>query len=91
MRIVLFHTHAYPGCRLRAEPARFPTGEGEVIVEFSDGTVLAGRYRREIDEVVLSIPAYKTARGTSIVAKRWVLNSLGNDEWKVARRLADGN
>lgn len=87
MRFELSHTHAYRGCRVRAEPAQPSDGEGEAMIEFSDGNVLIGRYTLNEGEVVLSIPAYRTARETSIASKRWSLQRIDKNEWSLRHPL----
>lgn len=86
MRFELSHTHAYPGCRVRTEPAEPADREGDAVVELGDGNVLAGRYALDANDVALSIPAHRTARGTPIVAKRWRLRRIGQSEWKILGR-----
>ena len=91
MRFELSHTHAYRGCRVRVEPAGPGDGQGEALIEFSDGNVLPGRYVLTEATMVLSIPAHRTARGTPMVAKRWSLRHIDRDEWKILERLPDND
>lgn len=62
----MHHTHLYPGAR-----GQFigPAGDGPARVEFSDGTVVLG----QLGPGCLIVPAYRTAAGTAIAAKRWQL------------------
>jgi hypothetical protein len=84
---VTFHnTHAYPGCRATVGAARGRSGK--TMVEFSDGSIANGSYRKVgADEIVLNVNPYVTARKTEIGRKRW---RLRHDQkgWKVIQKLA---
>lgn len=70
------HTHLYPGHRGRVcGIARIadPGASGECLVEFSDGSAAAASLSRQRDQWRLDTEAYRTAAGTDIPAKRWVL------------------
>ena len=84
MRIAFHHTHVYPGCRATLEggPAD-ATGEAE----FSDGVVVpATATPLGPDELRVQVAGYRTARGTAIAAKDWLLRRVGGAGWKVVRR-----
>lgn len=84
MRFQLSHTHAYPGCRVTIAEEHVA---GEELAEFSDGVIVACRYRREGDAIVLTIAPHRTARGTDIGEKSWKLlpeATAGN--WKIEAR-----
>ena len=90
MRIAFHDTHAYPGCRATTsdDPA---SSSGRAEAEFSDGPVVAASFARlESGELLVRIAAYRTARGTTIPAKRWILRHVAGDRWKVASRAAAG-
>jgi|UPI0004B6086B hypothetical protein len=79
-------THSYPGCRviIRADGA---VGQ-EVFAEFSDGvTVPSVLEQAGPDEIVVRIGPHKTARGTSIKEKVWILKRNSGHEWKVVRKV----
>lgn len=78
----LHDTHAYPGCRASL-PEEVP-GDGDVLVQFSDGAETPGRLRPA--EARLDIAAHVTARGTCIAARSWRLARDGAG-WKIAARL----
>lgn len=88
MRIRLLHTHAYPGCPVRTQPAQPADSSGEAICEFSDGNVQVGSYEMDRGRMILCIPAHQTTRGARIPAKRWSLQAVRNDEWRVVERLS---
>ena len=58
-------------------------------MEFSDGSVAPGRYRRTGDnELILRISAYETARKSAIGAKAWRLRRIDDAQhWKVVAKL----
>ena len=86
MRFQLSHTHAYPGCRVKI--AEEDNGD-ENLVEFSDGLIVAGRHVREGTTIVLTIAPYKTARGTEIGEKSWILLPDSTKRgWKIKARAA---
>jgi hypothetical protein len=73
-------SHLYPGARLTGA-----VGPGPVHLEFADGIAIGASLA---PDNVLSAPAYVTARGAAIPAKRWRLARAG-DGWRVAERLPD--
>jgi ferredoxin-fold anticodon binding domain-containing protein len=79
-------THSYPGCRVIVRPDG-AVGQEEAFVEFSDGvTVLSVLEQVGPKEIVLRIGPYRTARGTSIKEKVWILKRSSEQEWQVARK-----
>ncbi|HMU51855.1 MAG TPA: hypothetical protein PKA13_18920 [Geminicoccaceae bacterium] len=84
MRIAFHDTHVYPGCRATLDGE--PDGEpGEA--EFSDGVIVAAAATPlGPDELLVKLAAHRTARGTAIVAKDWILRRIGGEAWKVVRR-----
>ncbi|MCU4655056.1 hypothetical protein N8I71_19620 [Roseibacterium sp. SDUM158016] len=60
------HSHLYPGAR---GTAGAPLGDGPVSLTFADGTRVAGRLTGDR----LTIDAHRTAKGTSIPLKTWVI------------------
>lgn len=89
MRFEFGHSHAYPGCLLRIpEDADGLRGQ-EDIVEFSDGAVADARHQARDGAIVLHVAPYRTARGTAIEAKTWLLEPDGEPgRWRVRRRLS---
>ena len=88
MRLSFHHTHAYPGCRLTI--ADEDQDSGPIEAEFSDGTLPGARLaRREPEEMLVEVDAYRTVRGTAIPAKQWILRHIAGNTWKVARRAGE--
>jgi hypothetical protein len=62
-------------------------GQEEVLAEFSDGvTVLSVLEQAGQHEITLRIGSYRTARGTNIKEKVWILKHTSDQEWRVARK-----
>jgi hypothetical protein len=79
-------THSYPGCRVivREDGAM---GQEEVFVEFSDGVIVPAVLEQVgPQEIVLRIGPYRTARGTGIEEKVWILKRSSEQDWRVARK-----
>lgn len=88
MRFQLAHTHAYPGCRVKIAEADV---EDENLVEFTDGVVVTCRHRREDSRIVLTIAAHRTARGTAIGEKSWILlPDTAKGDWKIKAKVPEG-
>lgn len=84
MRIALHHTHAYPGCRATVTDTADATA---VEAEFSDGVrVPAHVLHAAAGAMTVAIDACRTARGTAIPARRWLLRRVAGEDWKVVRR-----
>lgn len=89
MRVLLKDSHAYPGCRVEL-PEGLPASDRDVLVGFSDGIEAPGRIEAVAGgDPVLTVAAYRTARGTRIERKSWRLRQ-GKDGWTVAARLPAG-
>jgi hypothetical protein len=82
--IRIMDSHAYPGCPALVDK---PLRDGPAHVEFSDGIVANARVAYpEESRMVLTIAAYKTARGNPIAEKSWLLEHSDGDRWRVRRR-----
>ncbi|MGC4028448.1 MAG: hypothetical protein QM696_06230 [Steroidobacteraceae bacterium] len=78
------HTHAYPGAHCTISPS----SEGQILIEFSDASHAAGVLQQQTqDELRLEAGAYRTASGTEIDAKNWLLRRESGDRWRVVKRL----
>ena len=87
------HTHLYPGHRGKisglAQIADIQAG-GDCLVEFSDGSAAAARISRSENGWQLDTEAYRTAAGTDIAAKRWLVcveEDDGRAEFRVLKKL----
>jgi len=91
MRFEFSHTHAYPGCKVVVSEASQDANADACIVEFSDGVVVPNASPPDGETIVLHILPYRTARGTRINTKSWLLQPDGPDgRWRVQRRLPEG-
>ncbi len=85
MRFSFPHSHAFPGGEVRVEDAE--AAEGMCVVEFGDGIAMIGEWHPDGDHVRLSIPAYRTARGTDVDARRWRLVRDNAGSWRTRRSV----
>ena len=87
MQIFLKDSHAYPGCRVTL-PADLPATETNVIVSFANGIDAPGHLWSSADDLRLQVASYRTAAGTLIARKAWLLRQ-DDAGWKIKARLAD--
>jgi len=77
-------SHLYPGARAMLEGG-VPEAAGPCLVEFADASAAAGEIAPEGDgRLRLATAPYRTAAGTAIPEKRWLLEPGGAGEWRVA-------
>ena len=88
------HTHLYPGHRGRISGlgriAELSSG-GDCLVEFSDGSATPAKISRSAGDWRLDTGAYRTAAGTDIPARSWLIRfEEGGDEagFRILRRAA---
>jgi hypothetical protein len=83
MRFVFPHSHAFPRGRVTVDDG---TKAGpKCLVEFGDGVNVLAEYRLSGGAFHLSIPAYRTAKGTVVAPKKWRLVRGKNGEWRSER------
>jgi hypothetical protein len=86
------HTHLYRGHRGKisglARLAELQSGR-DCLVEFSDGTAAAARISKFGDDWRLSTDAYRTAAGTDIANKRWIVRLRETGD-RIEFRIVDG-
>lgn len=96
------HTHLYPGARLQAH-GPLTAGAGLVVVFADLGSAGARVEGVEAGRVTLAVGGHRTARGTAVAARRWLLEPVPvatphttpsttpapGPAWRVVRRLAD--
>ncbi|UCH39234.1 MAG: hypothetical protein JSU67_13850 [Gammaproteobacteria bacterium] len=87
------HTHLYPGHRGKisglAQITDIQAG-GNCLVEFSDGSAATARISRSKKGWHLDTEAYRTAAGTDITPKRWLVcveEDGGLAEFRVIKKL----
>lgn len=69
MRFIFTHSHAFPGGMVVIE--NLATSGAAAGVEFADGAALEAECQRDGTDLILEIPAYRTAKGTAVGAHRW--------------------
>lgn len=84
------HTHLYRGARLHGSAITLRPGR-QIEIEFSDlGHALARVEAAAGARATLAVSAHRTARGTSVAARRWQLERQpGDDGWRVLSRLGN--
>ncbi|RJL19201.1 hypothetical protein [Paracoccus siganidrum] len=87
MQIFLKDSHAYPGCRADL-PGDPPAAGTDVVLSFADGIEAPGRLSPTAEGLRLVIASYRTAAGTPIAPKAWLLRR-DDAGWKIAARLPD--
>jgi len=83
MRFFFPHSHAFPGGSVRIENAE--ATEGKCVVEFGDGVAMIGDWHPDHHTIVLDVPAYRTAMGTEVDARRWRLVQDQQGRWRSKR------
>ncbi len=83
MRFIFPHSHAFPGGRVAVEDDAQSGPEG--LVEFGDGATVIADWRRAGDAIHLSVPAYRTAKGTEVAARNWRLVQREDGVWRSER------
>jgi hypothetical protein len=82
------HSHLYPGARGSADA---PLADGPVALTFADGTRVTGHLTGDR----LSLDAHRTAKGTAIATKTWIIamgptDPEGRVPFRVTARGAGG-
>jgi hypothetical protein len=83
MRITFPHSHAFPGGRLTI--AEVGAAKGTCVVQFGDGVAVIAECRPDGDAVYLTVPAYRTERGTDVAARNWRLERGRDGIWRTRR------
>lgn len=82
------HTHLYPGARLRGDDLAPRRGQ-PLSIEFSDLGAAEARIETVTGvRLTLVVGPHRTAKGTPIEAKRWLVDASTQGEWRLLRRLA---
>ncbi|MFT3976976.1 MAG: hypothetical protein QM688_07675 [Sphingomonas bacterium] len=84
--MVRFHfpkSHIFPGARLTVED------DGETgahcMLEFGDGVTILADVSPQADGYFLTVPDYRTAKGTLVAARTWRLLRRAGDDWRADR------
>lgn len=88
MRLVFPHSHVFHGGRVALEEDA--GAESQCLVEFGDGGTVIAECRRVADAFHLSLPAYRTAKGTQIAARNWRLVRRAGGSWRSERMPQPG-
>lgn len=83
MRFVFPYSHAFQRGRVTVHDDR--TAGLECLVEFGDGVTVIGKCHRDGDAFHLSVPTYRTARGTQVAPRSWHLVRGKDGEWRSER------
>lgn len=83
MRFTFTHSHAFPGGRVAVDDDG--TAAPACIVEFGDGVIVLAEWHRDAADILLKIPAYKTAQGSEIGPKHWRLSQREDGSWRTNR------
>jgi hypothetical protein len=83
MRFAFPHSHAFRRGRVAVSDDR--KAGPECLVEFGDGVTVIGEWRPDGDVLRLSIPAYRTARGTQVASRSWRLVRGKDGVWRSER------
>ncbi|MGE0339524.1 MAG: hypothetical protein AB7O79_06555 [Xanthobacteraceae bacterium] len=85
MRFVFPHSHAFRRGRVTVDD----DGKGgpECLVEFGDGVTVIAEWRKDEADIQLSVPDYRTAKGTLVTARTWRLMQGKDGLWRSERVL----
>ncbi|MBS0224229.1 MAG: hypothetical protein JSR91_26210 [Proteobacteria bacterium] len=83
MRFVFSHSHAFRGGRVTVDD----DGKAgpECMVEFGDGVTVIAEWQAYGDAIRLSVPDYRTAKGTLVSARTWELARDKHGLWRSKR------
>lgn len=80
MRFSFPNSHAFPGGRVTVEDDSKPGPE--CLVEFGDGATVIATWQQVGPNIVLTVPSYRTVKGTQIEAKSWHLSRQTDGVWR---------
>ncbi len=83
MRFVFPHSHAFRRGRVTVDD----DGKAgpECLVEFGDGVTVIAEWRKNEADIQLSVPDYRTAKGTLVTARTWRLTRGTDGLWRSER------
>lgn len=80
MRVVFPKSHAFPGGRVVVADEGGPGPE--CLIEFGDGVTVIAECCPADDGLHLSVPGYRTAKGTQVAARNWHLARRKDGVWR---------
>jgi hypothetical protein len=83
MRFSFPYSHAFHGGRIGVHDDGQPGPT--CTVEFSDGSAVIGQYASEGEDLILSVPEYRTAKGTTVRARTWKIAGSSDGVWRTMR------
>jgi hypothetical protein len=83
MRFLFPHSHAFRRGRVTVDDDEKP-GPG-CLVEFGDGVTVIAEWHAFDDAIHLSVPTYRTAKGTEVSARTWWLVRGTDSIWRSER------
>ena len=83
MRFVFPHSHAFRGGHVVLDDDA--NAGPECLVEFGDGVTVIAECRRAGDAIHLSVPTYRTAKGTVVATRKWRLVQRHDGTWRSER------
>ncbi len=83
MRFMFPHSHAFQGGRVVVENDAKPGPE--CLVEFGDGVTVIAEWRLAGGAIHLSVPAYRTTKGTQVADRNWRLVERKDGVWRSER------
>ena len=87
------HTHLYPGLRgeiFGPAPVADRSANADCLVEFIDGSAAPATISPAADDWLLATAAYRSAAGTDIAAKRWLVRIeevAGRRQFRILKKL----
>lgn len=83
MRFLFPHSHAFRRGRVTVDDDG--KAAPECLVEFGDGVTVIAEWRKDEADIQLSVPDYRTAKGTLVTARTWRLTRGKDGLWRSER------
>lgn len=83
MRFAFPHSHAFHRGRVVVDDDAIT--DPKCLVDFGDGITVIAEWRHAGDAIGLSIPSYRTAKGTQVAARTWRLVHGKDGVWRSER------
>ncbi|WP_454685495.1 hypothetical protein [Ancylobacter moscoviensis] len=83
MRFIFTHSHVFPGASVTLDDDG-KHGPG-CLVEFGDGSTVIAEWHMADGDAILQLPAYRTAKGTTVAGRDWRLVRRPDGTWRSER------